>query len=136
MPRTVSATKSEATERAALRRRVKQFYRRFNEADWDGCFALVDPELTRRRKVNLNAYSERMREFKNAYGDVRLRWIDLSLHLHGAPRQGDARPFAYAYLLWQDDTHQFHLFRERWVKDEGKWFTRVAGLVPDRSAGG
>jgi hypothetical protein len=74
-----------------------------------------------------------MQAFKDAYGSIRLCWTRLSLHLEGAPKQRDARPFAYAYVLWQDEAHAFHMFRERWVKHEGKWFTRVVGLVPNKS---
>ncbi len=41
----------------------------------------------------------------------------------------DPRPFAYVYIYWQDHRHAFRLFRERWVHDGGKWYTRVVGLV-------
>jgi len=28
------------------------------------------------------------------------------------------------------------MFKERWVKDSGHWYTRVAGLVPNRQGAG
>jgi hypothetical protein len=123
----------DATKRNALRRRVSEFYRSFNKADWRYCFAMIDPELTRKGKVEFDTYSGLMQAFKQEYGKVH-RWMTrLSLHLDGAPNQGDRRPFAYVYLVWQDDRHAFHMFRERWIVDKGQWFTRVVGLVPNRS---
>jgi len=82
--------------------------------------------------VELATYAERMRVFKEAYGSVKPWWTRLSLHLDAATKQRDKRPFAYVYLVWQDDAHGFHMFRERWIKDNGRWFTRVVGLVPNR----
>jgi hypothetical protein len=125
-------TPRERTERQALRRRVQQFYRWFNKEAWDDCFALIDPELTGRGRVNLDTYADLMQSFKESYGTVRPRWTDLSLHLDPTPKQRDKRPFAYVYILWQDDAHRFHMFRERWVLNDGQWFTRVVGLVPNQ----
>src|SRR5262249_9506280 len=122
----------DAAEREALRRRVKAFYLRFNKGDWDDCYSLIDPQLTQKRKVNLEAYAELMRSFKAAYGCVKLWLTRLSLHLDAAPNQRDKRPFAFVYVIWQDDAHGFHMFRERWIKDKGQWFTRVVGLVPNK----
>ena len=122
----------DVCDRKALQRRIKQFYRGFNEADWEKCFALIDPQLANAGKVNLASYSELLAAFKSVYGSVKPCWTRLSLHLDATRQQRDPRPFAYDYLLWQDDAHGFHLFRERWVKDNGRWFTRVVGLVPNK----
>ncbi|MEX2306771.1 MAG: hypothetical protein WD738_04225 [Pirellulales bacterium] len=130
--RTVQTKKPDLTERQALRRRVQQFCRRFNKGAWEECYALIDPQLTGRGKVNLDTYSELMQSFKNVYGSVKPRWTDLSLHLEAMPKQRDKRPFAYVYVLWQDEAYGFHMFRERWILDDGQWFTRVVGLIPNR----
>jgi hypothetical protein len=130
--RTIQIRKRETTERQALRRRVQRFYRLFNQGAWEGCFALIDPELTGRGKVKLDSYRELMQVFKDAYGSIKPRWTDLSLHLDATPKQSDKRPFAYVYILWQDGAHEFHMFRERWILYDGKWFTRVVGLIPNR----
>jgi hypothetical protein len=132
MKRAVHTTKRDAAVREALRRRVKQFYRRFNKADWAGCHELIDPQLRQQGKVNLDTYSELMQAFKNVYGSVKPWTTRLSLHMEATPKQRDQRPFAYVYVVWQDEVHGFHMFRERWVKDDGWWFTRVMGLVPNR----
>ncbi len=122
----------ERAERQALRRRVQQFYRRFNKAAWDDCHQLIDPELTGRGKVESATYADLMQAFKEVYGSVRPRWTDVSLHLDATTKQRDKRPFAFVYILWQDEAHDFHMFRERWVQEDGQWYTRVAGLVPNR----
>jgi len=69
------------------------------------------------------------------YGSVHPWETRLSLHLDAGPTQQDKRPFAYVYVVWQDDCHGFHMFRERWIKEKGEWFTRVVGLVPNRDRG-
>jgi hypothetical protein len=58
--------------------------------------------------------------------------IRISLHLHQQSNKHDDRPFAYVYVVWQDDAKEFRMFRERWVKHLGRWFTRVVGLLPSR----
>jgi hypothetical protein len=126
MKRAVHSTDHDAAEREALRRRVYRFYRRFNSAKWTDCYALIDPQLTQQGN------SELMHAFKRVYGGVNLWMTRVSLHLNAAPQQKDGRPFAYVYVIWQDEAHGFHMFRERWVKDSDQWFTRVMGLVPNR----
>jgi hypothetical protein len=110
---------------------VKQFYSRFNEADWEGGYALIDTQLTNQGKVKLATYAELMQAFKDEYGNANPWLTRLRLHLDPTPKQHGTRSFAYVYVIWQDDTHGFHMFRERWVKDDGQWFTRVVGLVPN-----
>jgi hypothetical protein len=124
------------SDRAALRRRVKQFYLLFNEGDWEGCLSLIDPQLRDQGRVELATYSERMRTFKEAYGAVRLWHTRLNLHLDASSASRDKRPFAYVYVIWQDEAHGFHMFRERWVKENGRWYTRVVGLVPNKQTTG
>jgi len=133
MKQTIRSRKREACEREALRKRVKYFYRRLNRSDWEDCFALIDPQLTRTGKVKVDVYSRLMESFKTAYGSVNPRWTRLSLHLQVAKNQRDSRPFAYVYVIWQDAAHGYHLFRERWIKENGQWYTRVVALVPNRS---
>jgi hypothetical protein len=77
-----------------------------------------------------------MRAFKNVYGSVNLWLTRLSLHLEAASGQRDKRPFAYVYVIWQDAAHGFHMFRERWINDNGRWFTRVVGLVANKQEKG
>jgi hypothetical protein len=132
MKRTLHKRPRLATERGALRRRVQQFYRHFNEADWETCHNLIDPQLTEHNKVDRDAYFDLMEAFRSAYGSVNLWLTRLSLHVDASSHQRDKRPFAYAYVIWQDDSHGFHMFRERWVKENGHWFTRVVGLVPNQ----
>lgn len=132
MKQTTQSMPRDIALRQSLRQRVKQFYCRFNKGAWQDCYALIDPELTGQGKVSLDTYSKLMQSFKNVYGTVKPWQTRLSLHLAAAPKQHDKRPFAYVYLIWQDEAHGFHMFRERWIHDRGQWFTRVVGLVPNR----
>jgi hypothetical protein len=41
----------------------------------------------------------------------------ISLHTRGSRPATDDRAFAYVYVVWQDERHEFHMFKERWVLD-------------------
>jgi hypothetical protein len=120
------------SERTTLRRRIDRFYGAFNDSDWEKCFALVDPRLRQGAKVIEQTYVDGLRTFQSAYGTIRRWHTRINLHLDASKNKHDDRPFAFVYVVWQDDANAFHMFRERWVKDGGKWFTRVAGLVVNR----
>jgi hypothetical protein len=122
----------DASERKALRRRVRRLYEWFNRGLWEKCFSLVDPQLKAQSKVQLPTYAERMQAFQGVYGTITLWHVRIGLHLDGSSNKQDPRPFAYVYVIWQGKAHGFHMFRERWVKHADGWFTRVVGLVPNR----
>ena len=86
MKRVIEPAKRNIPEREALRKRVKQFYIRFNKADWGGCFALIDPELVGSGRVKIEAYSGSMQAFKAVYGRLSPWLTRLSLHMEGAPK--------------------------------------------------
>jgi hypothetical protein len=121
----------ETSEREALRRRIRKMYDWFNRGLWEKCFTLIDPQLIKRSRVDLPAYSERLRAFKEVYGGICPWHIIISMHLDERSNKHDQRPFAYVYVVWQDAAHGFHMFRERWVKESNRWYTRVVGLVPN-----
>ena len=123
------------SERAALRRRIRRFYEWFNQEEWPKCFAQIDPRLREASKVDPATYAATLAEFRHHYGAIQLRHLEISLHLDARSNKHDARPFAYVYAFWQDRRHEFHLFRERWVKHAGRWYTRVVGLVAHRETG-
>jgi hypothetical protein len=108
-------------------------YASFNQEQWAKCFSLVDPRLRQNGRVIHDGYVATLRQFKAAYGEVKPWHIRINLHLKEPANKRDRRPFAYVYVVWQDKLNAFHMFRERWVKHGGRWFTRVAGLVPNRS---
>jgi hypothetical protein len=122
-------------EKASLRRRVRRFYEQFNRGDWPFCFGYLDPRLREQGKVELSRYSESLSNFQRHYGPVNIWHMDLSLHLNVQNGKNGERDFAYVYIFWQDQHHAFHVFRERWVKLEGAWFTRVVGLVAHQNSG-
>lgn len=107
-------------------------YNWFNRDLWQKCYSLLDPKLREQSKVELSAYADGLRAFQEVYGAIRPWHIRISPHLDASANKQDARPFAYVYVIWQDDAHGFHMFRERWVKHSDRWFTRVAGLVSNQ----
>jgi hypothetical protein len=129
MKQRTKSGRKEAAARNALRRRVMRWYDRFNSQRWSDCYALVDPRLTSAGKVSLESYARSLQSFHGHYGAVHCWHVRMSLHLTGVRPASDPRPFAYVYTVWQDERHDFHMFRERWVRDGDKWYTRVAGLI-------
>jgi hypothetical protein len=103
-----------------------------NRGLWEDCFSLIDPKLREQAKVQLPTYTAGLQTFKEVYGSIKPWHVRIRLHLDVSSNKHDNRPFAYVYVVWQDEVHGFHMFRERWVKDGGRWFTRVVGLVPNR----
>ena len=122
----------KASEREALRKRVNQMHEWFNKEAWPKCFSLLDPRLRKQKRVEKQPYIESLRLFRKVYGELQPWYIRISLHLHGSGIH-DPRPFAYVYVVWQDQKHEFHMFRERWVRHSGRWFSRVVGLVPNQN---
>jgi hypothetical protein len=133
MIKTQQRTSRAGAERKELRRRTKQFYDAFNSGSWKACFTMIDPKLRNPPTVRVSVYAEQMRAFQEAFGSIKPWHIRISLHLEKRSGASDARPFAYVYVVWQDAAHGFHMFRERWVKHGGQWYTRVVGLVPNQN---
>jgi hypothetical protein len=136
MTQRLKTSRKDTAARHALRRRVSRWYERFNNGHWQDCFALVDPRLTSTGKVKADDYEESLSRFKDRYGSIHPWHVRISLHLTGSRAAADSRPFAYVYVVWQDDRHDLHMFRERWVRDGEKWYTRVAGLVANEASVG
>lgn len=134
MIRKPAPAKRPAADRAAIRRRVKQFYAWFNQEQWSRCLAFIDPRLRENARVDSERHAASLAAFKECYGAVHIWYLRVNLHDEAARSSRADRPFAYVYVLWQDDRHGFHLFRERWVKDAGRWYTRVVGLVPHKGS--
>jgi hypothetical protein len=131
------ATKRLAKSRhdvLSLAARINSFYRFFNRRDWARCYEYVDPKLRSKRKSGLSDYSQTLRDFFEAHGPVeQVKILKISIH-SGISIKDDQRNFAYVVISWKDKSNRFHQFRERWIKDREKWFTRVIGLLPNRSA--
>ncbi|HYT92035.1 MAG TPA: hypothetical protein VEL76_25190 [Gemmataceae bacterium] len=119
----------QGAQKAALRERIKRFYKHFQRADWEQCYEYLDPQLRQGKKVLSAPYAQSLSEFAAVYGTIKIWHIDINLYLDTAKNKRDPRPFAYVYIFWQDQRHAFHVFRERWVREAGDWYTRVAGLV-------
>jgi hypothetical protein len=116
----------------SLAGRIVNFYRFFNRQDWTRCYEYIDPNIRGKGNVGLEGYSQSMRAFFEAFGPVQqVKILKLSVY-RGERVKDDRRDFAYVVISWKDKTNDFHHFKERWIKDQEKWFTRVVGLVPNR----
>ena len=133
MQKTEANTKDLNAERSSIRRRVKRFYESFNRTDWGSCYSTVAPTLRENSRIDLDDYQSSLEAFKDSYGRIDLWYVRINPHLETTANQRDQRPFAYVYVVWQDEQKQFHMFRERWIKDNGSWYTRVVGLVANKS---
>jgi hypothetical protein len=116
-------------QRTALRKQLNAFSYAFNKKDWERCFQFVDPKLRAGGRVNFPDYSASLARFFERYGPVHRIYTKINPYLNVTTNRHDDRPFAYAIVFWQDKDHAFHVFRERWVKENDSWYTRVAGLV-------
>src|SRR5262249_30361903 len=132
MRRTTSSSRPQVSERQALRKRVRHMYDWLNREQWQKCFSLIDPLLTERKKIQFEVYRDQLEAFRGLHGTINPWPVRISLHLDAGGNKHDDRPFAYVYVVWQDQSHGYHMFRERWVKHDGQWFTRVVGLVASR----
>ena len=110
----------------ALRRAIRGFYECYRKEKWELCYNRIDPRLLAGSKVDFNCYRDSLVAFKQRYGDVIIRMIDVG-ETHKSKR--DRRPFAYASIIWQDRHAEFHVFRERWIFHDARWYTRVVGLI-------
>lgn len=115
-----------------MRRRILATIRAFNAGNWSLCFESIDPKLRAKGTPQATAHAAQLQAFHAAYGEIEPWHIRISLHLDTSTNKHDSRPFAYVYIVWKDAAKEFHLFRERWVKDSGTWYTRVVGLVPTK----
>jgi hypothetical protein len=117
----------------SLAARINFFYRFFNQRNWARCYEYVDPKLSAKTKSGLSDYSQTMRDFFEAHGPIaQVKILKISIH-SGIEAKNDQRDFAYVVISWIDKSNELYHFRERWIKDREKWFTRVIGLVPNRS---
>jgi hypothetical protein len=132
MNRTKRAPKMKS-DRAALRRRVVAMIRGLNSADWERCYETIDPKLRDKGTPEAKRCAQQLRAFRDIYGEIVPWHTRINLHLDASTNKHDARPFAYVYIVWQDAAKEFHIFRERWVKDKDQWYTRVVGLVPGKA---
>ena len=117
---------SDGELRVSLRRAIRGFYDNYRREKWTLCYDRIDRQLCEAAKVDFDDYRESLQTFLREYGDVSILVIEVS-EIHRSKH--DPRPFAFASIVWRDRSHEFHVFRERWVYDGKRWYTRVVGLV-------
>lgn len=103
-----------------LRKRIKEFYRSFNQQNWEKCFSFIDPEIN----LEYQHYADSLERFYEHHGPIRVLSIDLQMHLDEPNKLYGNRSFACGTTKWREGTIQ-----ERWVKTGGMWFTRMTGMM-------
>lgn len=119
--------KPSEKDQRRLRRRVFNYFRALSAGQVHKCFEYVDPALKSENKVSEESYTESLERFKNFYQTIDVASIREMMIPPGSKR--DPRAFAYVVVFWLDGKNQPHVFRERWVKQDDDWFTRVLGYV-------
>jgi hypothetical protein len=118
------------TAQAALKRRIRQFYKLLNQGEFERCHQMIDPQVRLRpNSVTLLQYENSVRDFLAEVGSVNIREIDLNLHLRERSALYGDRDFAVGKLAWEDKSGKRHVFLERWVLDNRAWYTRCTGFI-------
>jgi hypothetical protein len=128
-------TKAQA---AALAKRIRHFYSLLDERKFAECYRMIDPIIRDKpSSVTLFQYQNSLRAFLDYYRQVRVRGIQLNLHLDEPSKLYNDRDFAVGQTTWEDEFGEEHQFQERWVREGRSWYTRSTGLVappPKKSA--
>ena len=120
---------TETIERNRLVHRIRYLYHFLNENNWEACFERLDPKL-REESIDFKTYAASLSSFFKEYGPIRLESVEeLRLFLRAKGNKHDDRPFAYGLVIWKDRKKRQHVLRERWVRSEDTWYTRMVGLV-------
>ena len=114
----------------ALKRKISAFYGLLNRKELEPCFRMIDPTVRHDSgSVTLLQYADSLSRFLNHFGEVRIRRIDVQLHLGESNKLYRNRDFAVGQTVWEDQTGEEHTFQERWVRDGKTWYTRSTGFV-------
>lgn len=127
-----------ASQQAALKRRIRQFYRLLNSGDWDRCYRMIDPLLLAQPStITLLQYTACARHFLDAVGKVDVQTIHITgLHLDEPNRLYQDRDFAIGTTIWVDRIGVTYTFSERWVREGTAWYTRSTGFLKPSATNG
>lgn len=110
--------------------RIEGFYQSFNAQEWQSCFAFVDPRLKDESGISRDNYQSSLSSFFSEFGPIDdIHVADMKLYSKVPGSLYGDREFAHGLVEWRDREQKRHEFQERWVKDQGCWYTRMVGLV-------
>jgi hypothetical protein len=122
-------TKTQTTA-AALKRRIRQFYKLLNAGDFARCHQMIDPCVRLKpSSVTLLQFENSLRQFLDHFGAVTIQAINVDLHVGERNKLYENRDFALGQTIWQDESGVEHVFSERWVREDQSWYTRSTGFV-------
>jgi hypothetical protein len=117
-------------QRAALERRIQQFYHCLNERDFDQCYQMIDPRVRDQRgSVSLAPYQDALLQFIDRFGPLNVLEVSASLHLDETNKLYEGRDFAVGKTICADKDGERRVFSERWVRQGRDWYTRSTGFI-------
>ena len=118
------------TQRAALERRIQQFYYCLNQRDFSQCYRMIDPRVRDKRgSVSLALYQDALLQFMDRFGPLRVLEMSVSLHLDETSKLYEGRDFAVGKTVCSDKDGERNVFLERWVRQGQDWYTRSTGFI-------
>jgi len=115
---------------SSLKRRIRHFYKLLNQRHFEQCHQIIDPRVrVQPSSVTLFQYENSLRQFLDRFRSVDVKKISLHLHLDEPSELYEGRDFALGQTIWTDSQGEHHVFSERWVLEEGVWYTRSTGFV-------
>lgn len=120
-----------------MKRRIKRFYDLLNQRKFQSCYELIDPRVRAKpSSVTLLQYQNSLARFLDRIGAVAVTDIHFDLHLDEPSALNEGRDFAIGKTRWRDSAGVEREFIERWVHEDGKWYTRSTGFLIPSDGGG
>lgn len=126
-----------ADKLVALETRIRHFYESMNRHDFTKCYAMIDPRVVSKSEaLTISQYTHSLERYLDRFASINLVEIGITgLHLNEPNKLYEGRDFALGKTVWEDDDGNRHEFSERWVFQDGAWYTRSTGFVPIHSSG-
>lgn len=130
----MAMTTKTRTSTAALKRRIKRFYDLLNQREFQRCYEMIDPRIrSKASSATLLQYQNSLSVFLDRIGSVMVRDVSFDLHLDEPSALYEGRDFAVGKTSWRDSLGVEREFVERWVQEDGRWYTRSTGfLIPSQ----
>jgi hypothetical protein len=116
----------------ALKKRIQEYYRHLNSADFQWCYNAIDPDIRNQAtSIAFIPFALSLERFLNHFGKVTVKSADIKieLHQHGSNALYQDRDFAVIRVPWLDKYGNPHQFQDRWVRSVPTWYSRCTGLT-------
>lgn len=102
-----------------------------NRQDFSQCFVMIDPRvLDKSAAVTISQYKQSLHRCFERVGSITVVEVRISgMHINEPTKLYEGRDFAIGKTVWEDEEGNRHEFAERWVFEDGEWYTRSTGLA-------